>query len=89
MDHECLCEKQADADDFTSEQWNLIDKVIEKYRDKPWALIPVLEEIQCIGRRVGIGHGHRIYRIGFKPLLQAKAGGEFKKESLNRKLLLL
>jgi len=48
MDHECLCEKQADADDFTSEQWNLIDKVIEKYRDKPGALIPVLEEIQGI-----------------------------------------
>ncbi len=48
MDHECLCEKQADADDFTSEQWSLIDKVIEKYRDKPGALIPVLEEIQGI-----------------------------------------
>jgi len=48
MDHECLCEKQAETDDFTSEQWNLIDKVIEKYRDKPGALIPVLEEIQGI-----------------------------------------
>jgi NADH-quinone oxidoreductase E subunit len=48
MDHECLCEKQADADDFTSEQWSLIDKVIEKYRDKPGSLIPVLEEIQGI-----------------------------------------
>ena len=48
MDHECLCEKQADADDFTSEQWDLVDKVIEKYRDKPGALIPVLEEIQWI-----------------------------------------
>jgi NADH:ubiquinone oxidoreductase subunit E len=48
MDHECLCEKQADADDFTSEQWNLVDKVIEKYRDKPGSLIPVLEEIQGI-----------------------------------------
>ncbi len=48
MDHECLCEKETDADDFTSEQWDLIDKVIEKYRDKPGALIPVLEEIQGI-----------------------------------------
>ena len=48
MDHECLCEKQAETDDFTSEQWNLIDKVIERYRDKPGALIPVLEEIQGI-----------------------------------------
>jgi NADH:ubiquinone oxidoreductase subunit E len=48
MDHECLCEKQPGADDFTAEQWNSIDEVIEKYRDKPGALIPVLEEIQGI-----------------------------------------
>jgi biotin synthase len=45
--------------------------------------------IQSIGRSVGIGRGDRIRRIGFKPLLHAEAGGEFKKGSLNRKLLLL
>lgn len=48
MDHECLCEKQAAVDEFTPEQWRLIDEVIEKFKDKPGALIPVLEEVQGI-----------------------------------------
>ena len=48
MDHECVCSKQSGADGFTEEQWHSIDEVIEKFRDKPGALIPVLEEIQGI-----------------------------------------
>jgi NADH:ubiquinone oxidoreductase subunit E len=48
MDHECLCKKEAGIDDFTAEQWKSIDEVIAKHRDKPGALIPVLEEIQGI-----------------------------------------
>ena len=45
MDHECLCEKQSALDEFTPEQWRLIDEAIEKFKDKPGALIPVLEEV--------------------------------------------
>jgi NADH-quinone oxidoreductase E subunit len=48
MDRECICSKQTGADDFTKEQWQSIDEVIQKYRDKPGALIPVLREIQGI-----------------------------------------
>ena len=48
MDHECICSKQATEDDFTEEQWKSIDEVTRKYRGKPGALIPVLEEIQGI-----------------------------------------
>jgi NADH:ubiquinone oxidoreductase subunit E len=48
MDHECLCEKQVGVDDFTPEQWQLVDRVIKKSRDKPGALIPAPEEIQGI-----------------------------------------
>ncbi len=48
MDHECLCEKQSALDEFTPEQWRLIDEVIERFKDKPGALIPVLEEVQGI-----------------------------------------
>jgi len=48
MDHECICAKQGGVDDFTGEQWQLIDDVIQKFRNKPGALIPVLEEIQGI-----------------------------------------
>ena len=48
MDHECICEKQEGVDNFTSGQWQLIDEVIQKFKDKPGALIPVLEEIQGI-----------------------------------------
>ena len=35
-------------DGFSIEQWARIDEVIERYRDRPGALIPVLEEIQAI-----------------------------------------
>ena len=48
MDHECICSKQKDVDDFTEVQWQSIDEVIQKFQDKPGALIPVLEEIQGI-----------------------------------------
>ena len=48
MDHECTCSKQSGTGDFTEEQWQSIDEVIQKYRDKPGALIPVLEEVQGI-----------------------------------------
>ena len=65
MDHECICSKQTDADDFTEEQWQSIDKVIQRYRERPGALIPVLEEVQgitgylpeSIQRRVASGLG--------------------------------
>ena len=46
MDHECTCEIK--GEEFTKEQWRKIDEVIEKFQDKPGALIPVLEEIQGI-----------------------------------------
>jgi NADH-quinone oxidoreductase E subunit len=48
MDHECVCSKQSGEDGFTEEQWHSIDEVIEKFKDKPGALIPALEEIQGI-----------------------------------------
>lgn len=48
MDHECICENQGSVGEFTGEQWRLIDEVIKKFRNKPGALIPVLEEIQGV-----------------------------------------
>ena len=48
MDHECSCRKEAGGDEFTPDQWESIDKVIEKFKGKPGALIPVLEEVQGI-----------------------------------------
>jgi len=48
MDHECICANHGGVDDFTEEQWRLIDDVIQRFRNKPGALIPVLEEIQGI-----------------------------------------
>ena len=48
MDHECICPKETNGDDFTEGQWQSVDKVIQKFQDKPGALIPVLEEIQGI-----------------------------------------
>jgi hypothetical protein len=39
MDHACTCTKQTGADNFTREQWQLIDGVIEKFRDRPGALV--------------------------------------------------
>lgn len=48
---------------FTEKQWCQIDGVIQKFKDKPGALIPVLEEIQgitgylpeVVQRRVALG----------------------------------
>jgi NADH:ubiquinone oxidoreductase subunit E len=48
MDHECICAKEEGVDDFTAEQWKDMDDVIKKFREKPGALIPVLEEVQGI-----------------------------------------
>jgi len=48
MDHECSCRKDAGGDEFTPDQWKLVDEVIEKFKGKPGALIPVLEEVQGI-----------------------------------------
>lgn len=48
MNHECICASQGGVGEFTGEQWRLIDEVIEKFRNKPGALIPALEEIQGI-----------------------------------------
>jgi len=65
MEHECVCEKQTSADEFTAEQWAAVDQVIAKYRGKPGAMIPVLEEVQgitgylpeVVQRRVSAGLG--------------------------------
>ncbi len=46
MNRECICAKT--EDEFTDEQWRRVDDVIKKYRAKPGALIPVLEEVQGI-----------------------------------------
>lgn len=48
MDHICSCESQEGPDEFTAEQWRLVDQVIERFRGKPGALIPILEEVQGI-----------------------------------------
>ena len=48
MDYDCRCENHGGSDEFTAEQWRLIDQVIERFRNKPGALIPVLEEVQGI-----------------------------------------
>jgi NADH:ubiquinone oxidoreductase subunit E len=48
MEHECVCAKQNNADEFTTEQWKQVDEIIAKYREKPGSLIPVLEEVQGI-----------------------------------------
>ena len=53
------------GEDVTPEQWRQIDAVIERYRAKPGALIPVLEEVQevtgylpeSVQRRVAVGLG--------------------------------
>lgn len=46
----CKCGQSAGApaDEFTAEQWQAVDEIIEKYRTKPGALIPVLEEVQSV-----------------------------------------
>ncbi|MBI5119147.1 NAD(P)H-dependent oxidoreductase subunit E [Candidatus Poribacteria bacterium] len=48
MNRECTCEGKGVNDEFTAEQWKLVDDVVRKYRGKPGALIPVLEEVQSI-----------------------------------------
>lgn len=35
-------------DEFSQEQWSSVDEVIQRHRDRPGALIPVLEEVQGI-----------------------------------------
>lgn len=40
--------EQAVRSEFSATQWREVDGVIERYRDKPGALIPVLEEVQAI-----------------------------------------
>lgn len=35
-------------EEFTEQQWQQVDALVSKYRDKPGALIPVLEEVQGI-----------------------------------------
>jgi len=50
-------------DEFSQEQWKRIDEIIARFRDKPGALIPVLEQVQevsgylpeVIQRRVAFG----------------------------------
>lgn len=57
-EQQCGC-----VDDITPEQWEAVDQIIQKYRSRLGALIPVLEEIQeavgylpkTIQRRVALG----------------------------------
>ena len=54
----CVCH-----DEFDAEQWQKVDEIIQKYRNKAGALIPVLEEIQevtgylpvSLQRRIALG----------------------------------
>lgn len=48
MEHNCMCASKSITDEFTEEQWKAIDEIIEKYKDKPGSLIPVLEEVQAV-----------------------------------------
>ncbi len=48
MDHDNLFSSNRLVNDFTKEEWQKVDEVIEKYKGKPGALIPVLEEVQNI-----------------------------------------
>lgn len=66
MEHECVCATQTTAEEeFTAEQWAAVDRVIAKFKGKPGALIPVLEEVQgitgylpeVVQRRVAAGLG--------------------------------
>jgi NADH:ubiquinone oxidoreductase subunit E len=58
-------EKQTDPDEFSVEQLASVDKVMDHYRLKPGALIPVLEEVQeilgyipkSIQKRIALGLG--------------------------------
>ena len=42
------CQYEKNLDEITAEQWSRIDAVIDGQRQKPGALIPVLEEVQGI-----------------------------------------
>ncbi len=48
MNSECICKRKIRDDEFTQEQWRLVDEVIARYKNKPGALIPVLEDVQSI-----------------------------------------
>lgn len=48
MNRQCVCTNKGFEDEITEDQWKRIDEVIERYRDKPGAMIPVLEEVQGI-----------------------------------------
>jgi len=45
MNRECQCQGK---EEFTADQLAAVDAVISKFREKPGALIPVLEEVQGI-----------------------------------------
>lgn len=38
--------ERKEASEFTREQWAAVDAIIERYKQKPGSLIPVLEEVQ-------------------------------------------
>lgn len=65
MEHECVSATQTTAEEFIAEQWAAVDRVIAKFKGKPGALIPVLEEVQgitgylpeVVQRRVAAGLG--------------------------------
>ncbi|OGP58490.1 MAG: hypothetical protein A2V67_02650 [Deltaproteobacteria bacterium RBG_13_61_14] len=48
MEQECVSAQRAPAEEFTAEQWAAVDAIVAKYRGKPGALIPVLEEVQGV-----------------------------------------
>ena len=58
-------------EEFTSEQWHQIDEIIDKHKDQPGALIPVLEEVQhitgylpeAVQRRVAFGLAVPLSRV--------------------------
>ena len=44
----CTSQIKAELAEFTTEQFDQIDEIIESYKGKPGALIPVLEQVQDI-----------------------------------------
>lgn len=69
MEHECNC--VAAGEEFSPAVWQEIDQIIAKHRQKPGALIPVLEEVQgltgylpeSVQRRVAAGLGIPLSRV--------------------------
>jgi NADH:ubiquinone oxidoreductase subunit E len=55
----------AGVDEFTAEELSTVDAIIERYRSKPGALIPVLEDVQdalgylpaSIQKKIALGLG--------------------------------